>query len=144
RLRAQQPGLGRPGLRPRLVFDAAETRCAQEADALARPLVVPARHVAGDERNVRGAADEFVFDGSRWRSDEVEDGGAVGRRNRDPALAGLKPRVDDETKAELVEVEAEAAVEVAHEDAHRVDAQKGRSDTRRQAGGGRRPGRVAG
>ena len=75
--------------------------------------------------------------------DEGEGGGAVGRGNRDPALAGLQAGVDDEPEAELVDVEAEAPVEVAHEDAHRVDAEEGPGDTRGEGGSGRRAGRVA-
>src|SRR5437867_10566364 len=91
-----------------------------------------------------GAADEPVLEGPGLGGDEGEDGGAVGRGNRDPALAGLESGVDDESEAELADVEAEAPVEVAHEDAHRVDAEEGRGDTRREGGSGRRAGRVAG
>ena len=76
--------------------------------------------------------------------DEGEDGGAVGRGDRDPALAGLQAGVDDEPEAELVEVEAEAPVEVAHEDAHRVDAEESSGETRWRVASGRGAGRVAG
>src|SRR5258707_157221 len=116
---------------------------ADEAVPFPRPLLEPHGHVGGDEDDMRGAADEPVLGGPGRGDDEGEDGSAVGRGHRDPALAGLEVGVDDESEAELVEVEAEAPVEVAHEDAHRVDAEEGRGDTRREDGSGRRAGRVA-
>jgi hypothetical protein len=48
--------------------------------------------------------------------DEREDGGAVWRRYGDQAFAGLELDVVGEVEAELVEVEAEAAVKIADED----------------------------
>jgi hypothetical protein len=106
--------------------------------------VEPGRHVGGDEHDLRRPADELVFDGPALGSDEREDGGAVGRRNRDPAIAGLEPGVDDEPEAQLAEVEGQAPVDVPHEDADRMDAEEGRGDTGRRARRRRRIGRVAG
>ncbi len=129
---AEHPGRRSESTRRRVVLDPPEPRSAHEADPLPRPLLEPAGHVGGDEHDMGGAADEPVLGGPRWGDDEGEDGGAVGRGDRDPALARLKAGIDDESEAELLEVEAEAPVEVAHEDAHRVDAEEGRRDTRRE------------
>ena len=135
-LLAEQAGR-RGGRRRRgLVFDPPEPRRADEADALSRPLLEPAGDVGGDENDLRGAADELVFDGPRSWGDEGEDGGAVGRGDGDPALAGLEAGVDDEPEAELVEVEVEAPVEVVHEDPHGMDAEEGRGDIRAAGHGG--------
>jgi hypothetical protein len=62
---------------------------------------------------------------------EREDRGAVGGCYGNQALAGLELDVVGEVEAELVEVEAEAAVEIANEDLGGMDA---------EVGGGRRSG----
>ena len=51
---------------------------------------------------------------------------AVGRGHSDEAIAGLEFGVVGEVKAELVDVEAEAAVLVADVDVDGVDAEVGR------------------
>ena len=74
---------------------------------------------------MRGAANKFVLGGLGPGSDEGKDRGAVRRRDGNPTLAGLQPSVNDEVEAELVQIEAEAAIEVANVDANGVDAEEG-------------------
>ena len=96
-----------------------------EADAAQGPLLIFRDDIFGDEDDLRGTADEFVLHGIGLGSDEREDGGAVGRRYGDEAFAGLELDVVGEVEAELVEVEAEAAIEIAYEDLGGMDAEVG-------------------
>ena len=91
--------------------------------AAPRPFLKFRGDVFGDEDDLRGAADELVLLGVALGCDEREDGGAVGRRNADPALAGLHARVEGDVEAELIDEKAQAAVLVAHEDIDAVKAQ---------------------
>ncbi len=75
--------------------------------------------------NLRGTADELVLDRIWLGGDEGKNGGAVGRSDGDEAFAGLELGVVGEVEAELVDVEAEAAVLVADEDLGGVDAEVG-------------------
>jgi hypothetical protein len=56
---------------------------------------------------------------------EGKNGEAVGRSDGDEAFPGLKLDVIGEVEAELVEVEAEAAIEIADEDLRGMDTEVG-------------------
>ena len=111
-------------------LDAAQAGGVIEVDAAERPLFVFRDDIFGDEDDLRGTADEFVLHGIGLGGDEREDGRAVGRRDGDQAFAGLELDVVGEMEAELVEVEAEAAVEIADEDLRGMDAEMGRGRLR--------------
>lgn len=107
-------------------LDAAETGGVLKADATFGPFLVFSEDVFGDEGQASGAADEFEVEGVWFGGDEGEDGLAVGRSYGDEAFAGLEFGVVGEMEAELVDVEAEAAVLVADVDVDGVDAEVGR------------------
>jgi hypothetical protein len=96
-----------------------------EADAAEGPLLIFRDDIFGDEDDLRGTADEFVLHGIGLRGDEREDGGTVGRSYGDQAFAGLELDVVGEVEAELVEVEAKAAIKIADEDLGGMDAEVG-------------------
>lgn len=116
-------------------LDAAEARSVIEADAAARPLFIFRDHIFGDEDDLRGTADELVLDRIWLGGNEGKNGGAVGRSDGDEAFPGLKLDVIGEVEAELVEVEAEAAVEITDEDLGGMDTQV-RGGIRGWCGGG--------
>jgi len=101
-----------------------------EADATEGPLLIFGEHIFGDEDDLCGTADEFVLHGIGLGGDKREDGGAIGRRDGDQAFAGLELDVVGEVEAELVEVEAEAAVKIADEDLRGMDPEVGRGRSR--------------
>ena len=106
-------------------LDAAEARSVIEADAAFGPFLIFGEDVFGDESQAGGAADEFEVERVGLGGDEGEDGLAVGRSDGDEAFAGLELGVVGEVEAELVDVEAEAAVLVADVDVDGVDAEVG-------------------
>ena len=105
------------------VLDAAETRSVIEANTPEGPLSILRNDIFGDEDDLRGTADEFVLERIGFGSDEGKDSGAVGRSYGDQTFTGLELNIVGEVKAELVEVEAEAAIEIAHEDLSGMDAE---------------------
>ena len=106
-----------------VVLDAAEARSVIEANTPEGPLSILGNDIFGDEDDLRGTADEFVLERIGFGSDEGKNSGAVRRSDSDQAFAGLELDVVGEVKAELVEVEAEAAIEIAHEDLSGMDAE---------------------
>jgi len=94
-----------------------------EADASLGPFLVFGEDVFGDESEARRAADEFEVERVGLGRDKREDGLAVRRGYGDEAFAGLQFGVVSEVEAELVDVEAEAAVLVADVDVDGVDAE---------------------
>ncbi len=106
-------------------LNAAQARSVIKADPAEGPLLIFRDDIFGDENDLRRTADEFVLERIGFGSDEGKNGGAVGRRYGDQAFAGLEAHVVGEVEAELVEVEAEAAVKIADEDLGGVDAEVG-------------------
>ncbi len=123
---AEQRGLGgaagRVGVGG-IELDAAQAGSVVEADAAERPLFVFRDDIFGDEDDLRGTANELVLHRIWLGGDEGKNGGAVGRSDGDEAFPGLKLDVIGEVEAELVEVEAQATVEIADEDLGGVDAE---------------------
>jgi len=107
-------------------LDAAKARSVLKADAEFGPFLIFGEDVFGDECQASGTADEFEVERIGIGGDEGEDGLAVGRGNGDEAFTGLQFGVVGEVEAELVDVEAEAAVLVADVDIDGVDAEVGR------------------
>src|SRR5216683_3008612 len=61
----------------------------------------------------------------RTGRDQREHGGAVWRGDGYPTVAGLQAGVNDQVEAELINVEAQAAVEIVNENADGVNAEEG-------------------
>jgi hypothetical protein len=74
---------------------------------------------------VAAAANQLVFLGFARGGDERKQRVAIGRGNRDPAVAGFVALVDDQAESELVDEKAEAAILVANEDVHAEKAEIG-------------------
>src|SRR5262249_41437059 len=96
---------------------------AAEPDAARAPLVERRREIFGHEDDGDRAADLLVVLRSRARRDQRQHGTALGRRDRHPALARLDADVVGELEPQLIDEEADAALLVADEDLHRVQAQ---------------------
>jgi hypothetical protein len=107
-------------------LDAAEAWSVLEADTASGPFLIFGQDVFGDERQAGGAANKFEVERVGLGGDEREDGLSVGGGHGDKAFAGLEFGVVGEMEAELVDVEAEAAVLVADVDVDGVDAEMGR------------------
>jgi hypothetical protein len=116
-------------------LDAAKARGVLEAHAASGPFLIFGENVFGDKGQSCGATDEFEVERIGFWGDEGENGLAVGRSDGDEAVAGLEFGVVGEVEAELVDVEAEAAVLVADVDIDGVDAEVGRG-LRSWCGGG--------
>src|SRR5271154_902940 len=87
-----------------------------KAYAAAAPEIVGAVDVFGDEADLGLAADQAVFVGAGFGSDEGEQGCAVRRGDGDPtAIAGIGD-VRDDAEPELLDVEPEALILVADVD----------------------------
>ena len=92
---------------------------------MALPELVGGVDVFGDEADLGVAADESVFFGAGFGSDEGEDGLTVGRGDGDPAAVEGEIDVGEDAEAELVDVELEASFVVADVDGGFEDAQVG-------------------
>jgi hypothetical protein len=107
------------------VFEAAQAGSLQEMHAALCPFAELGEEIFGNERDMGGTADKFVPFGGGFGGDEREIGGAVGGRNGGPSAAGLNPGVEDQLKAEAVDVEVEAAVEIVDVNADGLQAEVG-------------------
>src|SRR5713101_721258 len=111
------------GAHVHLILEALQARRELEANSALAPFAVLDNHILGDKGDVSGLADELVlFRAGFWR-DEGEVRGAVGRGDGYPATIGLNASVKDQLEAELIEVKAQAAVEIANVDRDRLKAQ---------------------
>jgi hypothetical protein len=106
-----------------LIANPAKPRRAAEANAARSPLVKLRGNVFRHEDDRDRAADFFVIGRFRARRDQGQDGAAVGRLDRDPALPRLEANIERELEPELVHEEADASLLVAHEDLDGLQAQ---------------------
>ena len=81
-----------------IVLEALEAGRGMKADAAFGPFLKFGEDVFGDQDDVGGAADEFVFGRIGLGNDEGENRGTVGRGNGDEAFAGLEFGVVGEWK----------------------------------------------
>src|SRR5579864_4360562 len=100
-------------------------RRVMEANAALAPFLEFRHDVFGDQHGVAAAANQLVFLGFARGGDERKQRVAIGRGNRDPAVAGFVALVDDQAESELVDEKAEAAILVANEDVHAEKAEIG-------------------
>src|SRR6266851_1113388 len=111
------------GAHVHLILEALQARRELEANSALAPFAVLDNHILGDKGDVSGLADELVlFRAGFWR-DEGEVRGTVGRGDGYPATIGLNAGIKDQLEAELIEVKAQAAVEIANVDRNRLEAQ---------------------
>src|SRR2546422_10660756 len=73
-----------------LILDALQPRHAMEANPALGPFAELGGDIFGDENNLRGPPDELALFRAGLGSDKREDGCAIGRGNRNPAVTGLK------------------------------------------------------
>ena len=107
------------------ILEAPEPRINQETNSALAPFPELSEDIFGDERDLRGPADEFVLLRIAFRRDKREVRGSVGRRYGDEMAPGkfLISRVKNELETELVHVELEAAIQVANIDTDGLQAQ---------------------
>src|SRR5713101_2968849 len=106
-----------------LILEALQARRELEANSALAPFAELGNQIFGDKGDVSGLANELVlFRAGFWR-DDGEVRGAVGRGKGYPATTGLNAGVKDQLEAELIEVKAQAAVEIANVDRDRLEAQ---------------------
>ncbi len=93
----------------------------------ANPALAPFAEFGGDilghKNDVRRPPDQLARYRTELGRDQVEHCGAIGRSDRNPALAGLQLRVKSQIESELVKVEAQAPVLVANKDGDTLNAQ---------------------
>ena len=109
----------------RFVLETLEARGKLELYAALAPVPEFGDDVFGYESDVRSVANELEGLGARLGSDEGEIGGAVGRGDSDPAPPRLDASVENEMEAELVDVEGEAAFQIADIHGEGLQAQIG-------------------
>src|SRR6202035_2627681 len=87
-----------------------------KAHAEPLPELVGGVDVLGEEADLRFSADEPVFVGAGFGSDERENGLTIWRGDRDPAAVVGEIDVGEDAEAELVHVEVETAFVIADVD----------------------------
>ena len=113
---------GRRGGRP-LILETPQTRRMTKTNPAFAPFVELGQDVFGNERNLRGPADELVLLGSALGSDQHEHRGTVGRGDGYPAAAGSKLGVEGQIESKLAQIEAQAAILVSDVDVDGVDSE---------------------
>ena len=106
--------------RMKLVSDAFEARRSLEAHAPLGPFLELGGHIFGDEHNLRRATDKLVLLRIGLWGNEGKNGGAIGRRNRNPSFARLHASIISDVEAQLIDEKLQAAVLVANENIHAV------------------------
>jgi len=107
-------GLWRIGrMRMSALLNAAKAGIALEAHAASGPIAEFGENVFGDEGDRAGVADELELRGIGIRLHEDEIRRAVGRGHYDKAAINGFAGVESEGEAELVDIEIDAALEVA-------------------------------
>jgi hypothetical protein len=96
-----------------------------KAHTMSLPELVGGVDVLGDETDLGFAADETVFVGPGFGSNECEDGLTVRRSDCDPAAVVSAGDVGKDVEAELVDVEVEASFVIADINGGFEDAQVG-------------------
>src|SRR5467141_252709 len=113
------------GAHVHLILEALQARRELEANAALVPFAVFGNHILGYKGDVCGLADELVLFRAGFRSDEGEVRGAVRRGDGYEPTARLNAGVKDQLETELIEVEAEALLEIADVNRNRLEAQVG-------------------
>jgi len=94
-----------------------------KADSAFAPLGVGGDDIFGNKGDARWAADQLVLVRVRVRGDESQNRCAVWRRDPYPALSLLRAQIEGETESELIDVETQALILIAHEDIDGMNAE---------------------
>src|SRR5258708_1171210 len=108
-----------------LILEAFEAWREVEANSVLGPFAVLGNHIFGDEGDRGGPANELALFRAGLRRDESEVRGAVGRGDGYETTVGLNAGGKDQLEAELIEVEAQAQLEIANVNRNRLEAQVG-------------------
>jgi hypothetical protein len=81
-------------------------------------LTILRANVFSEKDNLPGLADQLVLLVARLGSDQREDPGSVGRRDRDPAVSVWYAVVSHQANAKTAHVEVDASVLVPHKNRH--------------------------
>ena len=107
----------------RVMLDAPEPWRITKAHSAPAPFAEFRDDVFGEENDGCSAADELIIVRVFARGNQAQHRGAVGRGNRNQALARLKPGVQSHVEPEPVAIKFEAAILIPDVDIHGVDAQ---------------------
>jgi hypothetical protein len=121
----RQCGSGGRSRESAFIGDTSQARREEKPNSTPAPFFLRGNHVLGYENYAGLPADEPVVPGFRGRRDESEDRRPILRRNGKPSLAGLKARIEGQTEAELVHIEAQALLLIPDENVDGVDAEIG-------------------
>src|SRR5713226_3388580 len=105
------------------MLEALQARRKLEANSALAPFAELGEHIFSDEGNLGGPANELALLGVGLRRAQCQVRSAVRRGDGYPAAARLIARVKDQLETELIDVEAQAAVQIAHEDRDGLEAQ---------------------
>ena len=113
----------RLGLAGCVVFDATQARGVEKTHTAFGPLHKFCKHIFGDEHHLRRTPYELGLRSFWFWRDQRQNRGAIGRRYGYPAVAVLQFGIECEVKPQLIQIEAQAAVLVAHIHIHAVHPQ---------------------
>src|SRR6266851_1473930 len=111
------------GAHVHLIFEAFQARRELEANSALGPFAVLGNHILGDKGDRHGPANELDLFRAGVRCDEGEVRGAVGRGDGYETTVGLNAGVKDQLEAELIEVEAQALLQITDENRNRLETQ---------------------
>ena len=90
-------------------------------NAAAAPFRVFGGDILGNKNDSGGSSDELIVARFGLGRDQRQQGAAVGRSDRYPAVAGLKLRIEGQIEAKLIRIESEAPILVSNVDVDRVN-----------------------
>src|SRR6266566_1703244 len=106
-----------------LVLEAFQARRELEANPALAPFAVLGNYILGDKGDRHGPANELVLFRTGLRRDEREVRRTIGGSDGYEATIGLNAGVKNQLEAELIEVKAQALLQIADENRNRLEAQ---------------------
>ena len=103
-----------------------------ESHSALSPLAVSGYDIFSYKRYWSGLTNQLVFVRVGFRCDQRKHGSAVWRRNPYPALSGLNTHIKGEVESQLIYIEPQASVLIAHENIDCVNAKVRVNAIRRQ------------
>ena len=92
-----------------------------ESNPALAPFAELGGDIFGDKNNLCGPANELVLCRIGIRRDQRQHRRAIRRRDRYPALAGLQAGVKCQIETQLIQVEPQASILIAHINVDRVN-----------------------
>ena len=105
-----------------LILDALQPRRKLKAHPALGPFLKLGSDIFGDKDNLRGAADEIALTRIGLGNNKRKDRGPIRRGDRHPAVTGLKPGIKGQMEAQLIEVETQTSILIAHENVNAMQA----------------------